>query len=101
MFKFIKNKAVAVILAGIFALLIPAGSIAADKEVVSTDDPLLTAMLAELKRTKENLRLPEQPAPYFISFWIQESATASISGKTELLPKCTRNFTRIELPTYK
>jgi predicted Zn-dependent protease len=81
MFKHIKNKTIAVLLAGIFALLIPAGSIAADKEAVSTNDPLLKAMLSELKRSKENLRLPEQPAPYFISYWIQETSTASISGK--------------------
>lgn len=91
MFKFIKSKTAAVILAWIFALLIPASSIAADKEVVSTNDPLLTAMLTELKRTKENLRLPEQPEPYFISFWIQENATASISGKngaiTQMYPE--------------
>lgn len=44
-------------------------------------DPLLAAMRTELQRAKESLRLPDQPAPYFIEYWVQESVSANLSGK--------------------
>lgn len=44
-------------------------------------DPLLSAMQDELMRAQRDLRLPGQPAPYFIEYWVQESVSATLSGK--------------------
>ncbi|MBI3354711.1 MAG: TldD/PmbA family protein [Nitrospirae bacterium] len=74
-------KIIYVILLWIFFILIPAEGIGGDKQLKPENDPLLKAMQIEIKRAKEGLKLPEQPTPYFISFWIQERATASVSGK--------------------
>ena len=61
--------------------LIPLHGKSADKGTEVKKDPLLIAMQTELKRAQKNLRLPGQPAPYFIEFWIQEDVSASLSGK--------------------
>jgi len=45
----------------------------------STHDPLLAAMQTELARARDHLRLPEQPAPYFISLWVQEAAKVTLA----------------------
>jgi TldD protein len=66
---------------GILLSLISFENTRADNELILKEDSLLIAMRDELKRAQENLRLPEQPLPYFISFWIQERASASLSGK--------------------
>ncbi len=80
MLKFIQKIFMGIVL-GVFFVLIPVGSIAVDKEAISVDNALLIAMQTELKRSQENLRLPEQPVPYFISFWAQERASVFIHGK--------------------
>ncbi len=66
----------------LIALVIaPFSSRAEDMMSEAKKDPLLCAMLAELHRTQNELRLPEQPAPYFIEFWVQESVSTSLMGK--------------------
>jgi predicted Zn-dependent protease len=38
----------------------------------AADSPILTAMQDELKRSMSDLRLPDQPAPYYISYGVDE-----------------------------
>lgn len=72
----------------VFGILLPLAmifcapmSVRADDSPGQPSDPLLDAMQAELFRAKDGLHLEGQPAPYFISFWIQEQATISLQGK--------------------
>jgi TldD protein len=81
MFNFIRQRIFYLILAGILLSLTSSENIGADKQLVLEADPLLTAMSNELRRAQKDLRLTEQPSPYFISFWVQEKASASMSGK--------------------
>ena len=37
-------------------------------------------MQEELDRAKRFLQLPDQPRPYFLSFWVQESATMYLAA---------------------
>jgi TldD protein len=68
-------------LAVIVSLIIPFTGKADDKMSEINKDPLLSAMRAELARAQKELRLPDQPAPYFIEYWVQESVSATLSGK--------------------
>lgn len=70
------------VLASLFVLtMFPLASRADDKLVELQKDPLLSSMQVELARAQKELRLPEQPAPYFIEYWVQESVSATLSGK--------------------
>jgi len=80
MLRSVRLRIFCLILSGIFFVFVPFESSAGSKQSES-EDPLLTAMQTELKRTQKGLQLPEQPAPYFIGFWVQEKASATISGK--------------------
>ena len=80
MFESIRQRIFYGIIAGILFSLLSSNSIGADKPLTFEDDLLLTAMKYELERAQKNLKLPDQPSPYFISFWVQESASASMAG---------------------
>ena len=57
---------------------VPAPSVGAQAAPAEEHDPLLDAMRQELTRAQQSLRLPDQPVPYFISFWIQESSSQNL-----------------------
>ena len=80
MFRFLGRRILHVALVGILFSLISIESIGADQQQVFKEDPLLIAMKYELERARKDLHLPEQPSPYFISFWVQEVASASLFG---------------------
>jgi TldD protein len=61
--------------------IFPSTVIADEKPAEASRDPLLSAMRKELNRAKKDLRLPGQPMPYFIEFWVQESVSTSLMGK--------------------
>ena len=80
MFESARQRIFYAITAGILFSLILSKNIGADKPLTFEDDPLLTAMKDELGRAQKGLHLPEQLSPYFISFWVQERASVSLSG---------------------
>ena len=80
MFESIRQRIFYGIIAGILFSLLSFNSLGADQPLTFQDDPLLAAMKYELERTQKGLKLPDQPSPYFISFWVQERASAYISG---------------------
>ena len=92
MFKSIQKIILAGVVLGLFFVQTPIGSPAVEEETISIDDTLLIAMMTELKRTQEKLRLPEQPVPYFISIWVQERATAFMYGKNGAITRVHPDF---------
>ena len=52
---------------------------------LTESDPLLEAMQEELERTRELLRMPKQPSPYFVSFWVQEVAETVVAVRNGAL----------------
>lgn len=80
MFESRRQRIFYAIVAGMFFSLLSFNSLGADQPLTFQDDPLLAAMKYELERTQKSLKLPDQPSPYFISFWVQERASASVSG---------------------
>ena len=81
MFKIVRHSIFYVIMTGILLSLVSFENTSADNDLILKEDSLLIAMRDELKRAQESLRLPEQSLPYFIAFWIQETASSSLSGK--------------------
>ncbi len=81
MVKYSYQKFFCIIIFLFFFGLYPASAICGNKISAPKNDPLLAAMQTELKRAMKDLKLPEQPTPYFISFFVQESASVSISGR--------------------
>lgn len=75
------QKSLLIVAALISLIISPSPGRAADKAADAKKDPLLAAMLEELNRTQKELRLPDQPAPYFIEYWVQESVSSSLMGK--------------------
>src|SRR3990172_12800303 len=80
-FNRISQKSVYMLAVLIGLAMIPFSGIAADIQAEIQKAPLLSAMRAELSRAEKDLRLPDQPPPYFIEYWVQESASATLSGK--------------------
>ena len=68
-------------MAAMLLSIVPAFAIADDIQAEIRKDPMLSAMQAELSRAQKDLRLPDQPVPYFIGYWVQESANISLAGK--------------------
>src|SRR3990172_9132371 len=77
----ISRKAVYMLAVFSVLVMIPFSGSADDIQAEIQKAPLLSAMRAELSRAEKDLRLPDQPPPYFIEYWVQESASATLSGK--------------------
>lgn len=75
------KKSVLALTTLIVMAIFPSIGITDEKLAEAGRDPLLSAMQKELSRAKKDLRLPDQPLPYFIEFWVQESVSASLMGK--------------------
>lgn len=50
------------------ALLLAAASVLSAQTSASTNDPVLRAMLAEMQRSKSQLKLPDVQAPYYVDY---------------------------------
>jgi TldD protein len=68
-------RAAAVLLAAAGAVLPGAGPVAAEEK-----DPLFRAMEDELARSMKRLRLEDKPAPYFVSYAVQDEEKAEASA---------------------
>ena len=67
--------------AGLLAAVVIGAAIATAPAPEAQEAPLLAAMADELARSMAQLRLKDQPAPYFIEYEVEDRASTRITAR--------------------